>query len=137
MTSRVIVHSGDERKATSGETCSGSNLSTSGPKRARVMRVAAPGATPVYGMLVLAPPSRTAGRTGGEAGRPPKGIRAHPTDELVSIDFKGNPHSSILDSAYTKVMDGDFVKALSWYDNEWGYSCRCVDLLRLIEKKGL
>ena len=48
----------------------------------------------------------------------------------MSIDFRGNPHSSIVDSAYTKVMDGDFVKVLSWYDNEWGYSSRCVDLSR-------
>jgi glyceraldehyde 3-phosphate dehydrogenase (phosphorylating) len=62
---------------------------------------------------------------------------AYSTDELVSIDFKGNPHSSIVDAAYTKVMDGDFVKVLSWYDNEWGYSNRCVDLLRLLVKKGL
>ena len=51
------------------------------------------------------------------------------TAPLVSIDFSGNPHSSIVDSPYTKVMDGDFVKVLSWYDNEWGYSNRCVDLL--------
>jgi glyceraldehyde 3-phosphate dehydrogenase len=56
---------------------------------------------------------------------------------LVSIDFRGNPHSSSVDAAYTKVMDGDFVKILSWYDNEWGYSNRCVDLLRLMVKKGL
>ena len=55
----------------------------------------------------------------------------------MSIDFKGNPASSIVDAAYTKVMDGDFVKVLSWYDNEWGYSSRCVDLLRLLVKKGL
>jgi glyceraldehyde 3-phosphate dehydrogenase len=66
-----------------------------------------------------------------------KGILEYVTAPLVSIDFRGNPHSSMLDSAYTKVMDGDFVKVLSWYDNEWGYSCRCIDLLRLIEKKGL
>jgi glyceraldehyde 3-phosphate dehydrogenase len=68
---------------------------------------------------------------------PMKGILAFSTDELVSIDFKGNPHSSIIDAAYTKVMDGNFVKVLSWYDNEWGYSNRCVDLLRLMVKKGL
>ena len=68
---------------------------------------------------------------------PLKGILAYSTDELVSIDFKGNPHSSILDAAYTKVMDGDFVKILSWYDNEWGYSSRCVDLLRLLVSKGI
>ncbi len=67
---------------------------------------------------------------------PLKGILACSTEELVSIDFKGNPHSSIIDSAYTKVMDGDFVKVLSWYDNEWGYSNRCVDLLRKIVKQG-
>ena len=68
---------------------------------------------------------------------PLKGILAYSTDELVSIDFKGNPNSSIVDAAYTKVMDGNFVKVLSWYDNEWGYSNRCVDLLRLLVKKGL
>jgi glyceraldehyde 3-phosphate dehydrogenase len=68
---------------------------------------------------------------------PLKGILEYVTAPLVSIDFRGNPHSSMLDSAYTKVMDGDFAKVLSWYDNEWGYSCRCVDLLRLIEKRGL
>jgi glyceraldehyde 3-phosphate dehydrogenase len=66
-----------------------------------------------------------------------KGILAYSTEELVSIDFKGNANSSILDAPYTKVMDGDFVKVLSWYDNEWGYSSRCVDLLRLLAKKGL
>src|SRR5688572_21893943 len=63
------------------------------------------------------------------AAGPMKGILAVSTEELVSIDFKGNPHSSIVDGPYTKVMDGDFVKVLSWYDNEWGYSNRCVDLL--------
>jgi glyceraldehyde 3-phosphate dehydrogenase len=68
---------------------------------------------------------------------PLKGILAMSTEELVSIDFKGNPHSSIVDAPYTKVMDGDFVKILSWYDNEWGYSSRCVDLLRMLAKKGL
>ena len=66
-----------------------------------------------------------------------KGIIQYSTEPLVSIDFKGNPHSSIVDAEYTKVMDGDFIKALSWYDNEWGYSNRCVDLLRYIAKKGL
>jgi glyceraldehyde 3-phosphate dehydrogenase len=71
------------------------------------------------------------------AAGPLKGILAVSTEELVSIDFKGNPHSSIVDAPYTKVMDGDFVKILSWYDNEWGYSNRCVDLLRLLVKKGL
>src|SRR3982751_2445619 len=68
---------------------------------------------------------------------PLKGIMEYVEAPLVSIDFRGNPHSSIIDAPYTKVMDGDFVKVLSWYDNEWGYSNRCVDLLRLIVKKGL
>jgi glyceraldehyde 3-phosphate dehydrogenase len=68
---------------------------------------------------------------------PLKGILAFSTDELVSVDFKGNANSSIIDAPYTKVMDGDFVKILSWYDNEWGYSNRCVDLLRLLAKRGL
>jgi glyceraldehyde 3-phosphate dehydrogenase len=68
---------------------------------------------------------------------PLKGILQYETAPLVSIDFRGNPHSSILDAPYTSVMDGDFVKILSWYDNEWGYSNRCVDLLRFIVKKGL
>jgi glyceraldehyde 3-phosphate dehydrogenase len=68
---------------------------------------------------------------------PLKNILSCSTEELVSIDFKGNPHSSIVDMPYTKVMDGDFVKVLSWYDNEWGYSNRCVDLLRKLVTKGL
>ena len=59
-----------------------------------------------------------------------QGIMQFVTEPLVSIDFRGNPHSSIIDAAYTKVMDGDFVKVLAWYDNEWGYSSRCVDLLK-------
>ncbi len=68
---------------------------------------------------------------------PLKGILACSNEELVSIDFKGNPYSSIVDMPYTKVMDGDFLKVLSWYDNEWGYSNRCVDLLRKLVTKGL
>jgi glyceraldehyde 3-phosphate dehydrogenase len=70
------------------------------------------------------------------ASGPMKGILAVSTDPLVSIDFRGNPNSSIVDAAYTAVMDGDFVKVLSWYDNEWGYSVRCVDLLKYIASKG-
>jgi glyceraldehyde 3-phosphate dehydrogenase len=68
---------------------------------------------------------------------PLKGILACSYEELVSIDFKGNAHSSIVDMPYTKVMEGDFLKILSWYDNEWGYSNRCVDLLRKLIAKGL
>jgi glyceraldehyde 3-phosphate dehydrogenase len=71
------------------------------------------------------------------AAGPLKGILAVEDAPLVSIDFRGNANSSIVDSAYTKVMDGDFVKVMSWYDNEWGYSSRCVDLAILLGKKGL
>src|SRR5437764_7405278 len=71
------------------------------------------------------------------ANGPLKGILACSYDELVSVDFKGNAHSSIVDMPYTKVMEGDFLKVLSWYDNEWGYSNRCVDLLRKLVAKGL
>ena len=67
---------------------------------------------------------------------PLKGILHLSTEPLVSIDFRGNSHSSIVDAAYTKIMDGNFVKVLSWYDNEWGYSSRCVDLVKLISGKG-
>jgi len=66
------------------------------------------------------------------AAGPLKGILAVCDEPLVSIDFQGNPHSSILDAEYTKVMDGRFAKVLSWYDNEWGYSCRVVDLALLM-----
>ena len=71
------------------------------------------------------------------ASGPLKGILAVSDEELVSIDFRGNPNSSIVDAPYTKVMDGDFLKVLSWYDNEWGYATRCVDLLRKIAAQGL
>jgi glyceraldehyde 3-phosphate dehydrogenase len=70
------------------------------------------------------------------ANGPLKGILEVVEAPLVSIDFKGNPHSSLVDAPYSKVMDGDFVKVLAWYDNEWGYSNRCVDLVRLVIKKG-
>ena len=66
-----------------------------------------------------------------------KGILAITDEELVSIDFRRNPHSSIVDALYTKVMDGDFLKVVAWYDNEWGYSTRCVDLLLKVVAKGL
>jgi glyceraldehyde 3-phosphate dehydrogenase len=61
-----------------------------------------------------------------------KGILQFEEEPLVSIDYRRNAHSSIVDAAYTKVMDGDFVKVLAWYDNEWGYSSRCVDLLKRV-----
>ena len=65
------------------------------------------------------------------------GILAFSEEPLVSIDFKGNPNSSIVDADNTKVIDGTCVKVLSWYDNEWGYSCRIRDLVKFIAAKGL
>ena len=64
-----------------------------------------------------------------------RGILQLSKKPLVSIDFRGNPHSSIVDADYTKVMEGQFIKVLSWYDNEWGYSSRCVDLAKLLMQK--
>jgi glyceraldehyde 3-phosphate dehydrogenase len=66
-----------------------------------------------------------------------KGILAFSEEPLVSIDFRGNPNSSIVDAENTKVIDGNLVKILSWYDNEWGYSCRVRDLVKFIAAKGL
>ena len=63
---------------------------------------------------------------------PMKGVLEYTEEELVSIDFKGNPHSAILDSGYTRVVAGNCLKTLAWYDNEWGYSCRCRDLIKLM-----
>jgi glyceraldehyde 3-phosphate dehydrogenase len=63
---------------------------------------------------------------------PLKGVLQYTDEPLVSSDFLGNPHSSILDALSTKVMDGNFAKVLSWYDNEWGYSNRVVDLALLM-----
>ena len=71
------------------------------------------------------------------AGGAYKGIIEYVTVPLVSIDFRGNPHSAMFDAPYTKIVDGDFAKVVAWYDNEWGYSSRCVDLLRFMAQKGL
>ena len=66
-----------------------------------------------------------------------KGILAFSEEPLVSSDFKRNSNSSIVDAEYTKVINGHLVKLLSWYDNEWGYSCRVRDLIKFIAQKGL
>jgi len=65
------------------------------------------------------------------------GVLAYCQDPLVSKDFNGNPNSSIIDALSTMVMEGTMVKVVSWYDNEWGYSNRVVDLISYIAKKGL
>jgi glyceraldehyde 3-phosphate dehydrogenase len=69
------------------------------------------------------------------ASGPMKGILAYTEEELVSADFKGNSNSSIVDAGYTKVVGDRCVKVLAWYDNEWGYSCRCRDLIKLMAAK--
>jgi glyceraldehyde 3-phosphate dehydrogenase len=66
-----------------------------------------------------------------------KGILAVEDEELVSVDYKGNPHSSIVDSPSTMVMGDKMLKVMSWYDNEWGYSCRVADLINYMVSKGL
>ncbi len=66
-----------------------------------------------------------------------EGILAFSEEPLVSIDFRGNPNSSIVDAENTKVIGGTCIKILSWYDNEWGYSCRVRDLVKFIANKGL
>ena len=71
------------------------------------------------------------------AGGAYKGIIEYVTAPLVSIDFRGNPHSAMFDAPYTKIVGDDFAKVVAWYDNEWGYSSRCVDLLRFMAEKGL
>jgi glyceraldehyde 3-phosphate dehydrogenase (phosphorylating) len=66
---------------------------------------------------------------------PLKGILQYTEEELVSMDYVGNAHSCIFDAQTTTVVDGGLVKVCGWYDNEWGYASRCVDLLRLVAKK--
>jgi glyceraldehyde 3-phosphate dehydrogenase len=66
-----------------------------------------------------------------------KGILAYTSDPVVSTDMLHNSNSSIVDSDLTKVIGGNLAKVVAWYDNEWGYSCRVVDLIDFLGKKGL
>ena len=68
---------------------------------------------------------------------PMKGILAYTEDPVVSTDMLHNPNSSIVDAGMTKVLDGDLLKVIAWYDNEWGYSCRVIDLIAFLNSKGL
>jgi glyceraldehyde 3-phosphate dehydrogenase len=68
---------------------------------------------------------------------PLKGILAYTEDPVVSSDLLHNPNSSIVDAQMSKVLGGNLCKVLAWYDNEWGYSCRVVDLVGFLAKKGL
>jgi glyceraldehyde 3-phosphate dehydrogenase len=61
-----------------------------------------------------------------------KGILAYSDEELVSSDYIGNPHSCTIDGPCTNVIDGTLVHVCGWYDNEWGYASRCVDLIRFM-----
>jgi glyceraldehyde 3-phosphate dehydrogenase len=76
----------------------------------------------------------TAFRKASESG-PLKGYLAYSDEELVSSDYIGNPYSCILDAKTTNVIDGTLVKVTGWYDNEWGYASRCVDLLRYVGER--
>jgi glyceraldehyde 3-phosphate dehydrogenase len=67
---------------------------------------------------------------------PLRGILQFSEEELVSSDIVRNPHSSVYDSRMSSVMDGTLVKILAWYDNEWGFSNRVVDLLQLLRTRG-
>jgi len=71
------------------------------------------------------------------ANGPMKGILAYTEDDVVSTDMMHNPNSSIVDAGMTKVLGGNLVKVIAWYDNEWGYSMRIVDLIDFLLKKGL
>ncbi|MBI4441782.1 MAG: type I glyceraldehyde-3-phosphate dehydrogenase [Acidobacteria bacterium] len=71
------------------------------------------------------------------AGGPMRGILGYSEDPLVSLDFRGDDRSSIVDGPLTRVIAGNCVKVISWYDNEWAYSCRVRDLIRLLAAKGL
>jgi glyceraldehyde 3-phosphate dehydrogenase len=66
---------------------------------------------------------------------PMKGILDYTEEPLVSVDYRGNPHSSIVDAEYTRVVGDRCVKVLAWYDNEWAYSCRCYDLIKFMASK--
>ncbi len=70
------------------------------------------------------------------AAGPMKGILGVNEEPLVSIDFKGDTRSSIVDVPFMRIIGGDFVKVLAWYDNEWGYSTRLADLSNFLAQKG-
>jgi len=97
------------------------------------MRVPTPNVSVVDLTVMVEKPATAAGVNGAlksAADGPMKGILEYTTEELVSVDFRGNPSSSIVDSGYTMVVGSNCVKVLAWYDNEWGYSCRCRDLIK-------
>ncbi|WP_321472345.1 type I glyceraldehyde-3-phosphate dehydrogenase [uncultured Paludibaculum sp.] len=104
------------------------------------MRVPTPDVSVVDLVVILNTPT-TAEAINAElkaaAEGPLKGILAYTDDPVVSTDMLKNPNSSIVDGGLTKVIGGTLAKVVSWYDNEWGYSCRVVDLCVFLAKKGL
>jgi len=101
------------------------------------MRVPTPDVSVVDLVVLVEKPTTTeavnaALKTAAEG--PMKGILQYVEEELVSKDFTGNPHSSMVDAGFTKVIDGNLVKVVAWYDNEWGYSCRVRDLINFVAK---
>jgi glyceraldehyde 3-phosphate dehydrogenase len=104
------------------------------------MRVPTPDVSAVDLVALLEKPTTTEAVNAAlkaAAEGPLKGILAYTEDPVVSTDMLHNPNSSIVDSQMTKVLGGDLLKVLAWYDNEWGYSCRVVDLVEFLVKKGL
>lgn len=101
------------------------------------MRVPTPNVSLVDLVTFLEKPATTEELKGAlqrAAEGPMKGILEFSTEELVSVDFRGNPNSSIVDAAFCKVIDGTCAKITAWYDNEWGYSSRVVDLIKFVGK---
>jgi glyceraldehyde 3-phosphate dehydrogenase len=104
------------------------------------MRVPTPNVSVVDLVVVTSKPTTTEEVNAAlktAANGPLKGILAYTEDPVVSTDMLHNPNSSIVDSELTKVIGGNLVKVVSWYDNEWGYSMRVVDLVEFLAKKGL
>jgi len=103
------------------------------------MRVPTPNVSAVDLVAVVSKPTTTEAVNAAlkhSAEGPLKGILAYTEDPVVSTDMLHNPNSSIVDSELTKVLGGDLVKVVAWYDNEWGYSMRVVDLVEFLAKKG-
>jgi glyceraldehyde 3-phosphate dehydrogenase len=104
------------------------------------MRVPTPDVSVVDLVAVLAKPATAEAVNAAlkaAAEGPMKGILAYTEDPVVSTDMLHNPNSSIVDAGMTKVLDGDLLKVIAWYDNEWGYSCRVIDLIAFLAAKGL
>ena len=104
------------------------------------MRVPTPDVSVVDLVAVLAKPTTAEAVNAAlkaAAEGPMKGILAYTEDPVVSTDMLHNPNSSIVDAGMTKVLDGDLLKVVAWYDNEWGYSCRVIDLIAFLAEKGL